>query len=755
MRGSHLGIRGFALAVLCAALVSPPLWGASAQVWRHRTRGEREQGDLKGVSLMNDGTLTLGPALESLASTADPYLWALARDSRGNVYAGSGNEGKVYRLGRDGRLSLLFDSPELEVHALAVDSRDNLYVGTSPRGKIYRVDPSGKAAEFFSPGETYIWSLVFDRGGNLYAGTGTGGKVYRVSPSGKGEVFLDTDETHVRALALASDGGLIAGTDGKGLLLSMGGDGKSTVITNAPLSEITAIALGAGGRIYFSAAGIVAGKGGPQRPSAPAAPRQPTSQPSPEEERAPGQPPPEPPQPQQPAPQQPQAATSPQPPGAGVESRIVLVEADGYSREIWSVTGDLVLSLALDSEGSVIAGTGIDGKIYRIDPVRADATLLTRADSAQVTALLPEPEGSLLASCGNLGALYRLGGRVASEGTFESAPFDARVFSIWGRVSWKGETPPGSSIGIQVRTGKTPDPDVTWSGWSPVYEKPETLIERPRARYVQWRAVLKSGDGRARPRLGEVTVNYLQRNLPPEIRSVEVQSPGVVFQRPNKSGGTSAAPAEGASGSGRASERERPARRPPQQPRPQNEAEGRAVQWTAADPNGDDLQYSVYYRGVEEKEWKLMEKELTDPFFSWDATSMADGTYLLRVVAEDAPSNPPGASLSAERLSEPFDVDNNPPRIGPLRASVSGPSARIEFEVADSFSLLGSVEYSVNAEEWQSVHPVDGISDSIREDYRVDLLRLPAGETVVVVRAGDAAGNSATAKVLFQVAGSR
>jgi len=753
MRGSHFGIRVVVLAFLCAALISAPLPGASAQTWKHRTRGEREQGELKGVSLMNDGTLALGPALESLASVADPYLWALARDSRGNIYAGSGNEGKVYRLGRDGRFSLLFDSPELEVHALAVDSQDNLYAGTSPRGKIYRVDPSGRVAEFFSPGETYIWALAFDRRGNLYAGTGTEGKVYRVTPSGKGEVLLDTDETHVRVLALASDGGLIAGTDGKGLLLRIGDDGKSTVITDAPLGEITAVVLGAGGRIYFSAAGQVAVKRGPQRPSAAPAPQQAAAQPSPEQERVPGQPPPEPPQP---APQQPQAAPpSPPPPGTGVESRIVLVEADGYSREIWSGTGDLVLSLALDPAGNVIAGTGIDGKIYRINPVLSEATLLTKADSAQVTALLSEPGGSLLASCANLGALYRLGGGVATEGTFESAPFDARVFSSWGRISWKGETPPGSSIGIQVRTGKTADPDATWSGWSPVYEKPGTLIERPRARYVQWRAVLKSDDGRAGPLLGEVTVNYLQRNLPPEIKSVEIQSPGVVFQRPNKSGGSSATPAEGAGGSGRAGDRERPSRRLSQQPRPRNEADGRAVQWTAVDPNGDDLRYSVHYRGVEEKEWKLMEKDLTDPFFSWDATSMADGTYLLRVVAEDAPSNPPGASLSAERLSEPFDVDNNPPRIGPIRASVSGPAARIEFEVADSFSNLGPVEYSVNAGEWWSVHPVDGISDSIREDYRVDLPGLPAGETVVVVRAGDEAGNSATAKVLLRVAGSR
>ncbi len=703
---------------------------------------------------MSDGTLILGPALESVARSADPYLWALARDSRGTVYAGGGNEGKVYRLGKDGRLSLFFDSPELEVHALAVDSRDNLYVGTSPRGKIYRLDPSGKGGEFFDPGETYIWSLVFDGKGNLYAGTGTAGKIYRVSQAGKGELFLDTDETHVRVLRASPEGGLIAGTDGKGLILRVEESGKSRVITAAPLNEVTAIVLGPGGKIYYAAAGQISPRGGPQRPPAQAPQRPPATQPSPDEERAPGQPPPESPQQQTQPPPQPQAPAPPSQPGAGVETKVLSVEADGYSREIWSAQGDLVLSLALDADGNVIAGAGVDGKIHRIDPLRAEASLLGKTDSAQVTALLNEPGGSILAACSNLGAVYRLGGKVASEGTFESAPFDARIFSAWGKLFWRSETPPGTSVGLQVRTGNTGEPDATWSEWSPVYDKAGTLVERPRARFLQWRALLKSGDGRTTPRLGEVDVHYLQRNLPPEIKSVEVQSPGVVYQRPNKSGST-AGPADGTSGPGRSGDRERPARRVPQQPRPQNEKDGRAAQWSVSDPNGDELQYSVYYRGVDEKEWKLMEKDLTDPFFSWDDTSLADGTYLLKVVADDSPSNPPGASLSAERISDPFDVDNNPPRIGTPKVSVTGGAARLEFEVSDSFSNLGTVEYSVNAGEWQVVHPVDGISDSTREEYRLDLARLPAGEYSVVIRANDAAGNSATAKAVFEVGGSR
>ena len=125
---------GWVLAAVLGALVVP-VWGASSQVWKSRTRAEREPGELKSVALGADGMLGLGPAFAPVATSADPYLWSLARDSKGTIYAGGGNEGKVYRLGKGGKLELFFDAPELEVHALAIDSKDQVYVGTSPRGK--------------------------------------------------------------------------------------------------------------------------------------------------------------------------------------------------------------------------------------------------------------------------------------------------------------------------------------------------------------------------------------------------------------------------------------------------------------------------------------------------------------------------------------------------------------------------------------------------------------------------------------------
>jgi len=66
--------------------------------------------------------------------------------------------------------------------------------------------------------------------------------------------------------------------------------------------------------------------------------------------------------------------------------------------------------------------------------------------------------------------------------------------------------------------------------------------------------------------------------------------------------------------------------------------------WLALDENDDDLIYSVYYRGEGEKQWKLLKDNVHDQFYSWDTSSMADGAYYLKIVASDAPSNPPARS---------------------------------------------------------------------------------------------------------------
>ena len=199
-----------------AGRVQRVVWWPDPYLDAGRSRRFRE-GESKNLSLRSDGRLTLAPATRELFDTSSSYLWALAQDSKGNLYAGGGTSAKVYRITPDGKGKLLADLDALEIHAIAVDSKDRVYAATSPDGKVYRITGNGKPEVFYDPKAKYIWALAFDAAGNLFVATGDQGELHRVTPDGKGSVFFKTDETHVRSLAIEAKGNLIVGTEPGGL----------------------------------------------------------------------------------------------------------------------------------------------------------------------------------------------------------------------------------------------------------------------------------------------------------------------------------------------------------------------------------------------------------------------------------------------------------------------------------------------------------------------------------------------------------
>ena len=194
-----------------ALLASPPLRAASPQFWRIEGAKGFLEGDLSGLSLDSEGRLRLGPAVRQVYDPAAPNAWAVARDAKGALYVGTGNDGRVMKIA-GGTGSLFFDSEELEVHALAVAPDGRVFAGTSPDGAVYAIDPAGKATRFFDPEEKYIWALAFDGSGNLYVATGGEGRVYKVDKGGKATVVLTASDTHVLSMAIDRKGRLFAGT---------------------------------------------------------------------------------------------------------------------------------------------------------------------------------------------------------------------------------------------------------------------------------------------------------------------------------------------------------------------------------------------------------------------------------------------------------------------------------------------------------------------------------------------------------------
>jgi len=141
------------------------------------------------------------------------------------------------------------------------------------------------------------------------------------------------------------------------------------------------------------------------------------------------------------------------------------------------------------------------------------------------------------------------------------------------------------------------------------------------------------------------------------------------------------------------------------------------VKWVAHDDNDDQLVYALYYRTDGETRWLLLKDDLTDKFYSFDASLLPDGAYTFKVVASDAPSHSPGEELTAEKESARVEVDTTPPRIENLTASVEGDKIHVSFRAVDGFSVIKRAEYSIDANDWQYVEPTDQISDSKTESY--------------------------------------
>ena len=707
----------FFLLLFAASMATTVASAEGTRTWEQSKFDDLSKGTTKGVAIRSTGGLELAPALKPLFATPSTYIWAIASDPSGVIYVASGAPARVYRVTPDGTASIIFEAKELQVQSIIAAKSGVLYAATNPDGKIYKLehkpgsakaadgkaktdtlptDPNWTSTVFFDPGTRYVWDLALDASANLFVATGDGGQILKVTPSGEHSVFFKSDENHIRKLAFDSKGNLIAGSDGSGLVYRITPSGEAFVLYSATKREITALAVDDKGNIYAAGVGEKRGVspqfggGGFGNPSPTISP---ISGPS-----AGGQ------------------ATliiggtaSPMPtgpfpfPGLGATSgsEIYRIAPDGAPLKIWSSRDDLVYALAFDAQGRLLAGTGNRGHIFAVNPgTGGEFSDLLKAAATQVTAFAPAPNGGLYAATSNLGKLFTLGNSAASDGEYESDVFDAHIFSHWGR----GEVRGSGNVDLWVRAGNVDNPDRNWSPWKKLGAN--NAIDAPPARFLQWKAVLHSGN--PAPTVDNVLVNYLPNNVAPEVDDVTVQI-GVHYQAIPKMPNTDI-PNSNPNG-------------PPQphfeQPVPTvRDPDSIGVKWTAHDDNEDQLTYTLYYRGDGESRWLLLKDNLTDKFYSFEASLLPDDGYTFKVVASDAPSHSPGDGLTDEKESSRVEIDTTAPRIESLTVSAeSNGELHVIFHAVDSFSPIKRAEYSLDAGDWQFVEPTGKLSDAKAEDY--------------------------------------
>ena len=758
-------------------LYPPSSFAEHTRTWRQASYEDFLKGTPHGVAVRSDGRLELAPKFSSIADADASYLWSLRIDAKGALYAAGGSPAKVFRFdtppsgGAAAKPTTVFESTDLVAQAIAFDSKGALYVATSPDGKVYRVSPSGEKTVFFDPKTKYIWDLAFAPDGTLYVATGDKGQIFAVAPDGKGETFYTSDEAHIRVLALDSRNNLLAGTEPSGRILRVTRADSRTprkekdsaaegfVIYETPKREVTALTVAADGRIYVAAIGEKQ-HGVTQPPTTIITTPQGTTTITGGAVATGGQP---------------QGQTPFIPFPQQLSSSVYRLSNDGAPEELWTSREDLVYSLALNSDGRLLAGLGNNGAVLAIDG-RGVFSQLAKSGSAQVTGMTRGQNGRLFLCTANPGKVFSLGPEYEAEGTYESRSFDAQLFSQWGRLDWwsapAGNDKPGAKsvsksasgqprLEFFARSGNTEDPGKEWSRWFGPYAKPGSSTECPSARFVQWKAVIH--DGRPGDGIDWVSVAYLPNNVAPVIDAIAVQDPGIraqsnfvpTGQQPN----VNLRMPQTANPTGIVITQSATSPRFEQPPQGVREKGYQSVLWSAHDENDDDLRYAVYFRGENETEWKLLKDKLDQKFYSWDSTALPDGAYYLKVVATDAPSNPPALALTAERESERFVVDNTPPSITDLQAvpaparsnAGGGASAAVKFSARDTTSSIERAQYSLDGADWVIVAPVGGISDAPEEHYEFNLSFLSPGEHTIAVRAYDRFENVGSAKTTIKL----
>ena len=737
----HFNMRHSYFAILSLALTAAA-FGVDTKTWIHENQQDFQKGKLDKLALRSDGRLSLAPRFTELFDPSSNYLWALAEDSKGRLYAGGGgadtSAAKLYVMdpGQKGRL--LTELSGLAVHAIAIDRQDQVYAATSPDCKVWRIN-AGKPELFYDPKAKYIWALAFSNSGDLFVATGDKGEIHKVAPDGKGAVFYRTEETHARSMVVDPEGNVLVGTEPSGLVLRISPSGQGFVLYQTSKREVTAILASGDGTVYAVSVGNKQPATAPPPPAAqPAAPA--SAAPSAAAQgvqlavQRPGPPPPP-----------PVGSMS-----AGVTggSEVYAIEKDGYARKVWSHASDIVYAMALDRTERPLLGTGNRGALYRLDSELLYTTLLSAAPT-QITALCRGREGRLYAATGNIGKVYQLGPEVEKLGSFESEPLDAGFLTHWGRLSYRG-VEAGAKVRIETRSGNLDRPQQGWSAWSAV---PLGLdggrVASPPARFLQYKLVLEASPKGETSEIARVDVAWLPKNVGPLVELIEITRPNYRFppqtltltpssnlSLPALSRSRPPAPAPVISSSGAAT---------------MNYAKGYAgARWLASDPNGDALEYKVEIRGETEKEWKLLKDELKDAVYSWDATAYPDGRYRLRVTARDNPDNPPDQALHSSLESDEFLIDNTGPSIVINSARRSGNRLEIQFRATDALNRIDKAEYSVNGGPWRFAEPTTRLSDSREHEYRLAIDAAGPGENTVAVRVSDSCDNQAVEKTVVR-----
>jgi len=704
------------------------LIGAAPTFWTVSTPQEFLEGDLDSLAIDSNGHLTLSPVMETVVETSAPILWTLTTEADGSHWMGSGNQGRLYRVNVNNEENVEFVADELDIHAVLAAPGGGILFATSPEGRVYHLRGNNSPVILFDPVETYIWDLALAPDGTLYIATGNVARIYRIQPGGQPELFFESDASHILSLSISEHGAIFAGTESPGQVLRIDPTGRPFVLLDTPYQEVRSLrAQSEGALLVVAVGGQTPQASNPPQTAASSGPLPvPSVTVTTSVTATVGR---------NRTPLPPQSATSQSAPQAQAGA-VYRIAADGFWDVLWESTTDTPLDAIYRQDGTLLVGTGPHGKIYQVSNNPNRTLLLGRTPANQVTRFIRHLDDSLRYTTANPGRLMELRNTWAPSGTYTSSVRDATTVARWGTLTWEASLFEGTNVEIRTRSGNTAIPNSTWSAWSAPYDDPGgSQIASPNARYLQWRAFLSAGTSDGLPSLTSVRTAYLPRNLRPRVTELTIHSPGIAFQRALSTGDPPLAGLDELN-------LDRAVARSTTLGRQTFRKGIQTFVWTASDENGDPLQYTVSVQREGDSAWRELASALTETVFAWDTSRTPDGSYRMKVSANDSLSNAPGAALEGDRRSPIFQIDNTPPTITISTPRQTNFNLVLPFTVRDTHSTIKAVEISSGNADWQAVYPTDGIPDGRVESFQVPIVDSQDG--VILIRATDENGNAVT-----------
>ena len=442
---------------------------------------------------------------------SNEHIFAMATDVAGRLLAGM--SGKKCRLCRfeAGKMEVIFEPNDANstppfggtkyIFAIAVDDGGNIYLGTGPEGKIYRLDSLGKKTQLiYDSRDKNILSLAIGQDGYVYAGSDSRGLVYKINPRTKeATVLYDSEQPEITALL---NTGQASGIENPVSRLS----GLYAAATSATIVQAqTQFAASTVGR---PATGRPEDKAKKDKTSSEnkggrkleiANTKKPTT----------GKPPSGP----------PSMAKGAKP---GKASHIYRITKDGFVTDVFGEAA--VFFCLTQEDENLLIGSGNNARLFTVDPVSEQQTVIYEDKQAsQITAIAVAGDDVYLGTA-NPAKLIKLASGYASEGTYTSDLIDASQPAKWGKLQLEADIPQGCRVQVASRSGNVKDVnDPTFSQWSQPVEIAEPIqLACPLGRFCQYKLVLYSQAGRKSPVIREIAVASTVPNLAPKVEVVTV-----------------------------------------------------------------------------------------------------------------------------------------------------------------------------------------------------------------------------------------